>query len=38
MHPEDLALLALLLLIGAVALLLFFWASWGGEMLIAEVW
>jgi hypothetical protein len=36
MHPEDLALLALLLLIGVVALLLFFWASWG-EMLIAGV-
>jgi hypothetical protein len=27
MHPEDLALLALLLLMGAVALLLFLWAG-----------
>jgi hypothetical protein len=39
MHPEDFALLAFLLLLGAVALVLFFWTgSWGGEMLIAEVW
>jgi hypothetical protein len=38
MHPEDFALLALLLLLGSVALLLVFWASWGEEMVTAEVW
>jgi hypothetical protein len=30
MHPDDLALLAFLLLMGAVALLLFFWTFIGG--------